>query len=326
MLEWRSNSLAIMAVAAGVLSPCFMPFCVRAGDKIEFSAPCVSLEVPHVVREDSSELSTFKLRAPAQPPIQAEEMAAAEMQASSEFVFISTPEDKDRKRWDTVFTDNGDNDTDADSRYDNLNSGRRPIHGETNRWDMPGEWDPDAGSISDRRRDEAASQENLRGRLEALNKAEKTDYQRDGFYSRRFSDSDEDSSLSRGLYHHSSSGLERMRAGQFVPLYEEARMINEQASQGYSSARPAGTANSLSHDSMLTPGVAGYASERDVARGNSPDETGSASWTYHPAETTIRSQNSDRFARQEPAVSSMVHAKPPPAVLPFPKKPGSVFQ
>ena len=207
MLSWRSNSLAVLALAAGALLPCAMPPSARAGDKIEFSAPGALLEVPQVVRDDKE-----PPKPEMQAPMQAEDMIPEGMQDSSEIVILSTPKEKDVKPWDSAFTDNRDNNTDADSRYDNLDPRQRPGNGATNRWDMPGGWNPDAGSIfSQRRGDEAASQDNLRGRLETANTAGRTDYQKDERYGRHSSDSDEDSALSGGFSHHGSPGLERMR-------------------------------------------------------------------------------------------------------------------
>jgi hypothetical protein len=299
-----------------------MPLSARAGDKIEFSAPSASLEVPRVERIDKEPPKSGM-----QAPMPAVNMFPEEMQVSPEIVIISTPKEKDLKTGDSAFTDNRDNNTDADSRYDNVDSSRRPINGATNRWDMPGGWNPDAESISpERRRDEAASQDDLRTRLEAMNTAGRTNYQKDERYGRRSSDSDEDSAWSRSFFHHGSPGLERMREGRFVPFYEEIKMINEQFSQGYSSARLFSAPNGLPRDSTLPPGAAEYTSQRDVARGNTLDETGGAPRTIHPEETTTVSQNPDVFARKEPPASTPSQVQSRPAILPFPKKPGSVFQ
>jgi len=90
MSSWRSNSLTFLALAAGVLSPCLMPPSARAGDKIEFSAPGASLDVPKVEREDQG---TPK------PEIQASVSGDGiylddNMQASSDVVIISAPKKK----------------------------------------------------------------------------------------------------------------------------------------------------------------------------------------------------------------------------------------
>ncbi len=197
MLSWRSHSLAVLALAAGALSPCAMPPSARAGDKIEFSAPGASLEVPQVVRDDKE-----PPKSEMQTSMQVNDMIPASMLGYSEIVIISTPKEKDVKTWDSAFADDRDDDPDADSRYDNLDSRQRPINGATNWWDMPGGWNPDAGSIfSERRRGEAASRDNLRGRLEAVNTAGRTDYQKDERYGKHSPDSDPDSAWSRDFFH-----------------------------------------------------------------------------------------------------------------------------
>ena len=342
MLSWRSNSLAVLALATGALSPCAMPPSARAGDKIEFSAPSASLEVPQVVRDDTEPPKSER-----QAPMQAEDMMPKRMQASSEIVTISTPEEEDVNTWDSAFTDNRDSNTDADSRYGNLDSRQRPINGSTNRWDMPGGWNPDAGSIfSERRRDEGASRDSLRGRLEAVNTAGRTDYQKDERYGRHSFDSDEDSAWSGSFFHPgltaeetvaqelsawSHSFLHPGLPGSYriqdksMPTYAQMKGINEQLSRAYSSARLSGAADDQPRGSSLSPD-AEYISERNAARGRTPDETAGAPRTIHPAETKTASQNSDKFARQEPPASPPGQVQSRPAILPFPKKPGSVFQ
>ena len=319
----------------------------RAGDKIEFSAPGVPLEVPQVVRDDKE-----PPKSEMQPPMQAEDMVPGSMQRSSEIVIVFTPEEENVNTWDSAFTDDRDNNTDANSRYDNLDSRLRPINGPTNRWDMPGTWNPDAGSISERRRDEAASQDNLHGRSEGVNTAGRTDYQKEERYDRHSFDSDEDPAWSRSFYHYGSPGLERMREGQFVPFYEELsswshgffyhptvnadrkrmkqyyaqmKANSEQASQGSSSERFSSPTDDQPRGSSLSPDSE-YISERNAARGRTLDETPGLPRTIHPAGTKTVSQNPDMFARQQPPASPPGQVQSPPAILPFPKKPGSVFQ
>jgi hypothetical protein len=323
MLTWSSSSLAVLALVAGALSPCAMPSSARAGDKIAFSAPDASLQVPQVERDDK-EPSTSEL----QKSMLAGDLFPTSIQESSEIVIISTPRRNDIKKRDSAFTDDWDNDTDEDSRYDNdnLDPRQRPIKGATNRWNMPGGWNPDAESIySERRSDEAASQDTLRARLEAESIAERADYQRDGRYGRRSSDSDEDPKWSRSVSHHGSSGLERMREGQFVPFYEEIKSMKEQPNPGYSSTRFSSAQDDLQRDSTLSPEAARYASQRGDALGKTPDETVNAPRTIRPAERTTVSQNPDVSERQEPPASPRGQVQSRPAILPFPKKPGSVF-
>jgi hypothetical protein len=348
MLSWRSHSLAVLALAAGALSPCAMPPSARAGDKIEFSAPGASLEIPQVVRDDKE-----PPKPEMQTSMQAADMVPEGIQDSSEIVIISTPKEEDARTWDSAFTDNRDNNANAGIRYDNLDSRQRPINGATNWWDMPGGWNLDAGSIfSERGSDEAASRDGLRGRLEAVTTAGRTDYRKEELYGRHSSDSDEDSAWSRSFPHHGSPGLERMRDGQFVPVYEEVstwyhgvlhsrpasvdrtresqfyaqmKANNEQSSHGYSPERLSSVADNQPRGSSLSPD-AEYISERNAARARTLEETMSAPRTIHFAETNAVSQHPDIFARPDPPASPPGQVQSRPAVLPFPKKPGSVFQ
>jgi hypothetical protein len=342
MLAWHSNSLAVLALAAGALSPCALPPSARAGDKIEFSAPSALLGVPEVVRDDKE-----PPKPEVQAPMRADDMLLESTQDSSEIVIISTPKEKNVKTWGSAFTDNRDNDADEDSGYDNLDSRQRPTKGATNWWEMPGGRDPDAGSIfSERRRDEAASQDSLGGRLEAGNTARRTDYQRVELFGRRSSDLVEESAWSSAffrqalppeetvaqklsawsgsLFHPGSTSFYRAQ-DKSMPTYAQMKAINEQLSRGYPSARLSSAVDNQPRGSSLSPD-AEYLSERDAARGNTPDETVSAPRTFYPAETKTVSQNSDIFARQEPPASPRGQVQSRPAILPFPKKPGSVFQ
>jgi hypothetical protein len=283
-----------------------------------------------------------------QVPMKDPEMTAERMQGSSEIVIISTPKEKDVKTSDSAFTDDLDDTADADSRYDHLDSRQRPISGATNQWNMPGEWNADAGRIaSEGRREEAASRGTLRGRLEEGNRAGRIDYQKDGLYGRHSFDSDEDSAgfrsvlhyglppeetvaqklsaWSRGLLHPGMRPLYRAQ-DKSMPTYAELKAVNEQFSQEKSSARLSGAADDQPRGASLAPDAGGYTWPWDVARSRTPEETMSAPRTFHPAETKIVSQNTDIFARQQPPASPPGQVQSRPAILPFPKKPGSVFQ
>jgi hypothetical protein len=244
---------------------------------------------------------------------------------------------------------------DADSLYDNLDSRPQSINGATNQWEMPGGWKPDAGSIySERRRNEAAGQDSLRTRLEAVNTAEGTDYQKEERYGRRSFDSDEDPAWSSGFFnralpsektmtqrlsawsynllHPGLPGLQQRLQDKIMPSYaamkainEQSKELNEQFSREYSSERLSSASGDQPHGSLLSPD-AEYISERNAARARMSDETVSAPRTILPAETTTVSQNPGVFARQEPPASPRGQVQSRPAILPFPKKPGSVFQ
>ena len=340
---WRSNSLTVLALAAGVLSPCAMPPSARAGDKIEFSAPRASLKVPQVVREDKEPPKSEMPRS-----IQAEDMVPRDMEGASEIVIVSTPEEKDVKTRDSAFTDYLDDNANADSRYDILESRQRPINGATNAWSMPEGWNPDAGSlVSERRNDEAASRDHLRGLLEAASTAGRIDYQNDGLYGRHSSNWDGDSAGSLGLFRYGSPPEETVAQklskwpGSFLhrglpdshgaqdesmPTYAQMQAIKEQLGHGNSSARFSSAADDQPRSSSLSVNPPGYTWQTDALHDRTPDERMSAPRAFYPVETKIVSQNPDIFERQRPPASPPGQVQSPPAILPFPKKPGSVLQ
>jgi hypothetical protein len=301
---------------------------VWAGDKIEFSAPGVSLEVPEAVR-DEKELPKHEIPT----SMQAGDELYDGMQPSSEVVIITTPKEKGTKRRDSSYLDDRDNNTDADSRdadsrYDNLDSTQRSVNTATNRWDAQTEWNPNTGSaFSERRNEEASSQDSLRGRMEALTTTGKADYQRYDLYGRQSSDSDEETAESSSFFHPESTGSERMEEGRYQPFYEQMKAINEQPSQGYSPTSLYTAASDLSRDPSLPPSVAEENLQREFSRGVTPEGMASAPPAYHPPEETRTvSQNNDIYTRPDPPSSPQGDVQSRPAILPFPKKPGSVFQ
>jgi hypothetical protein len=317
MSSWPLNSLVVLALAGGALSPC-----AQAGDKIEFSAPGVSLGIPHVERAADKDSSKFVFQA----SIPGNDVFLDEnVQASSEVVIITSPKRKDAKSWDSSFTDSRDRNSDADNSYDRFDYGQQSIDGATNRWGRQSDRNQDDQStFSNRKSDELSRQGDLRTRLQAEITGRKTDYERNERYGSYYSKSEEDSASSSSFFHHESPGLERMGEGQFMPSYEEMKMLNDQ-SGGYSSVRPAGAEGSLSRRPTEVSGTTGYTFPGDIARGRTLDETAIPPRTYQPETRTV-SQNADLFGPMEPPASPAGQVQSRPAVLPFPKKPGSVFQ
>jgi len=316
-----SNSLAVLALVAGCFAPCASPLTAQGGDKIEFSAPSASLDIPRVQREEKEPAKSAFDRS-----IRPDEAVLAEqMQDSTEVVVITRPKKKTTRIWDSALTDNRDDTADANSREDSLDHTQRPINGATNLWDMDKGWNQNTGHIySERRADDPVKPESLRARLEAMNTARTTYYQKDNRFDRRPSDSDEDSSWSRNLFHHGFLGMGETRE----PFYDDVKPMNAEPSQAYLSVRPSSAADDALRDSKLPPGMVEYNSQVDVLRGKTPEEmlTAPALRPYQPVETKTVSQNPDPYARQQPPASPPGQVQSPPAILPFPRRPGSVFQ
>jgi hypothetical protein len=321
MSSWCSNSRTVLALAGGALSLCLMSPSARAGDKIEFSMPDAALEAPQVEREDKEPVTAASQQVP--DPVD-EVYPAKYEQGSSEVLIVVAPKWKDVKTSDPAFPDDQDDDTDADSRYDNPDSTQRPVNNATTKWDTQRGRNPDAESIfSDRKSDEATSQDSPRGRLEAAEAADKPDYRKDERYGRRTPDANEDSAWSHSFSHHGASHLERMREGQFVPFYQEAQPANEQPN---SSARLPGAADDLRRDYTSPPGGADYHSPTDDLRDRASDESAGGSQRFHYDEARTASQSPDAYSRQKPPPASQSQVQAQPAILPFPKKPGDLLR
>jgi hypothetical protein len=308
-----------------------MPLSARAGDQIEFSAPSSSLAVPHVESADKESLKSS---------LQTSESAAdmvpvVDGDYSSEVVIVSAPKKKNARTGDFDFTDNRNTDTDidadadadADRDYDRLDSKLQPVDDTTNNlWDRHESWDADTGgAFSERRNNEVVSRENRLDRLDEAILAGRTYSQRDERDGRRSPDSDADPAWSRSLFHHDLTGLERMQEGKFISFSDEIQADNEPPSQAYSVSRSFNAENNLQRDDTLFPGLTDYNSQRDRMRDPSQDGL-LAPRTFKPAETRSVNQNSDPYARQEPPPSPPGQVQSRPAILPFPKRPGSVFQ
>jgi len=303
-----------------------MPSLALAGDKIEFSAPGASIELPKVEHDDKGlpKLDEF------QPPVRPDDLLVEDSApSSSEFLIIPGQNKKDAKRSDPAFADGRDNDANpgADGTYDNLVSKRRPATDTTDRWDTRRGQDPDAGSaFSEGKNDKTTGEESLRSRLEMVNTEGRTDYQKDGRYGERSPDSSENTVWTRSLFNHGFTGLERMREGQFVPFYDEVQGANQEAGQGFSTARSSSAADDQLRDSTLSPGVAAYNAQADAVRGKTPDGMTAAPRTIYPVQTQTVTQIPDVYARQEPPASPPGQVQSRPAILPFPKKPGDVLR
>ena len=101
MSFWRCNSLGVLTLAAGIVTPCLLAVSAHAGDKIEFSAPSTTLEVPQVPREKKDNLKTVvdgSLQVDAPTP------AEDAQNATTDVVVFSAPKKKDF-RTDSLYAD-----------------------------------------------------------------------------------------------------------------------------------------------------------------------------------------------------------------------------
>jgi hypothetical protein len=277
-------------------------------------------------------------------------MAPEAMQASPPMVIISTSRQKGLKAWDLDDTDDQDDvypgslRDNPDHRNDSLYSTQQPIDDTTNRWDDPR--DPDFKSIfSERRRDEAAGEDHLPGRLESENAAGRIDYGDDQRYGRHFGDSDGDlkwscrtsedgsqsdgtankdlSAWARSLLHPASDGIDRSLTKQ--QRFTQMGMGDQNPLRGDSLDDSSRFSDRLPPNPALLPGAGAFAGQWGDRDRRTSEEMSREPLHYKDEYTNAMSQYSDLFSRQQPLAPPPIQVQSPPAILPFPKKPGSVF-
>ncbi|MGP8199857.1 MAG: hypothetical protein ACLQU4_10185 [Limisphaerales bacterium] len=342
MLSWSSSSLAVAMVAVGALSPCFMPVSARAGDKIEFSAPSASLEVPQVAREEAP-LPSFNL------PMRTDDRTPEDVRGRTVYV-VTTPRQNGLRAWDSDDTDDqddaypGSGHEDRDRRNDELYSSQRAVYELTNRWDDAR--DRDFESIfSHRRRQETASEGHFGGQAEAEKALGRIDYEADKRYASHFGDSGEDLTWSRQtldgglepeetarkemsawadkILHPASHEIDRTLARQ--QRFTQMRGVNRNSLGEDPSEDSFSVADSLPPGSTLSPATDTFATQWNDKGRRMPEETPRAPLNYKYDYTNTVGQYSDLFSRQQPPASPPGQVQSRPAILPFPKKPGSVF-
>jgi hypothetical protein len=327
----RSNSLAVLALAAGCFAPYAWSQSVPAGDKIEFSTPSVPLAVPQAQSEEK-ELTKASVDASLRPDTSA-------LEVLPEDTVVLIPQKRKSTRTSdssSTFDDNRDNrdirddSTDADGSYGSLDQKLRPVQKATNLWNLSRAWDQDSErNFSDRKNGNPANRDNLHDRLESLNAMGEIDRHRDDPFRRDSSDSTEDTTWSHSFFHHGLSDMDGARDKQIDSFYDDIKAASPAPAlaETYSLPLPSSASDEMLHDSKLPPRMAEYNLQLDAMRGKTPDETPGARLTFQPVETRpVVSQNPDPYARQEPPASPPGQVQARPAILPFPKRPGSVFQ
>lgn len=327
-----SKFLAILALTAGTLQ------FARAGDKIEFSAPTVSLAVPRLEREDPS-VPNSALDAPTPPDAAA--MADA-MQSSQQVVMIPAQRKKDRI-WDSSSRDDRDNlynrdetldDHNRDDDFD-LDSKPQSDKGLTNFWQLGKEWDYDnRRTLSDNRQDGPAGETDLRSRLETLHESMRSEYDRNDRYDRHdpydrnTTDSEQESGWTHSFFQHGFMGMGKSEDSQYNYWSDQTKAIVQQQpveQPAYLRDQLTSAAEDQLRESKLPPGMVEYQAQQDEERGKVRDEPLTLR-RYEPVESRAINAEPNPYARQMPPPSPRGDVQSQPAVLPFPKRPGSVFQ
>jgi hypothetical protein len=224
------------------------------------------------------------------------------------------------------------------SRYSPSTSKERQPSAETNGWNSLSAWresmDEAMGrtmTYSEKARDERAGQNDQGNASLTSMMSGKSDYQRQEYLERQrtqgSSESSDDVSWNRNYFHFGVTGVQKVQEGQYTSLYEQMKLMNEQATKGASPV-------DLSDNNGSVPryGTTGYDSANtfnrtDDAQSRATGQSAAPNYqAYRPAPTPVVSENADKFARQEPPASPEGQVQSRPAILPFPKRPGSVFQ
>ena len=320
-----SNSLAFLALAAGCFATYATPPCALAGDKIEFSVPRAALQVPKVQSDDKETADSAReasLRL---------DTSALELQESSEqVVFFAAPKKKTDKTRDPTSMRDREDTSSEDGTYsdlDGLDDKTRSGRAATNLWDLEHAWKQDPRStFAGRREENPAVQDDLHARLDSLSSLGNNAYKRDERFYRDSPDSLENTTWVRNLFNHGLSGMTGTSEGRTGASHDDVKPASQWVGQTHAFSTPYSAADDLLRDSKLPPGMVEYNLQIDTLRGRTPEETPGARLTFQLPELKPVTQNSDPYARQEPPASPPGQVQSRPAILPFPKRPGSVFQ
>ncbi len=314
----HSYSWAGLALACGC---CLLAPQAGAGDKIEFSSPAIFWGVPQPEAEQKDNktepLSVHLL------PYQSKVLYPVVGQSS---VNISRRRGADKHTWDSSLSP--DSERKDLSGFDRLS----PLDGPeraTNNWGRPNGRNPGfSGGLEPRNNGDPTEPANGAASQDEASKAFGRDENRnEGLFGDRFTDSRGGLPWMRDSDSHGSMALDRLQHGEFVPFSEDFKS-SYGPQPGSSSAGGWRAGMDALHSSSLPPGMSEYsspASSLPVGRegelfgtpGMAPAWDGGASSRPAPRYNPSAEQGWSAGGQQQQA---------PPAVLPFPRKPGDLFQ
>jgi hypothetical protein len=196
--------------------------------------------------------------------------------------------------------------SDRDREYYDLISNGRTSNRATNVWESLSGWNSE-GEIQrpDRQNEEPGTRDDLHSRADSaspingIKTVGMSEYQRQELYERQGVYPNEDPASSRNYFHNGVTGLERIKEGQFVPLYEQMKMMNDQVTAGYSSPQLTIDNGQVQANSTSPYDAESYSGRKNSDRSRTDDHMAYSPRQYHPAEATATSQGVDAFARQQ---------------------------
>lgn len=326
----RSYSLAVFTIAA------FCPWAALAGDKIEFSAPGDSVSVPRVEKVEKGSKEDADSGG---PPINQKILDANQMAYT--VVVVSSPQrDSSHRKSDST-------DPDLDGN-ENGDSGLDSDQASPNREKRVADY---SNIYADRKSEDFTGDASLRDRMEADEKerADRADgYGSDQHYGRVYAVSGQESPWNRDslqrttpqeqsviermstfthdLFHQGNPALEGVTQ-RALGAYDSMKGNNEQNNAEQRLQNQSDRSSALDNAAPGT-GPDGYASQFDDSRRRAGDDAvNNGRLTIIPGEYSSVSLNPDAYVRPEAFKNpERLRVEEPPAVLTFPKRPGSLLK
>ena len=338
MSFWHSGLTAGLALAGGLFSCSLLggekiQFSIAGinSDKIEFTAPTAPIDVPAILKEDRIQ-DKFEYH-PADSPdrlfmednVQAYGVVPDVVVVNPSSKRISRTSDDSLRNLD----DSADTNSDSASSFDRMGPQLPRMDSVTNSWDRRSEFDDNIEtSRYQRRADDATSPENFHSRFDALSSAN-TSESRD-FGERNWrnpnSNSGRNSPWSVSYFHHDWTGFGRSGDSQEWTSYSEMIAAASRAQDPLYPHAPTATVGQDALQNARQPGLDyNNYSARNAA--GAADSAGTALGNFNdPGTTSLSAQNP--YSQPRPRPSSSLNSQPRevPAILPFPKRPGDVFQ
>jgi hypothetical protein len=295
-------------------------------DKIEFSAPTAAIDTPTAVKEDKDLPRLEYHPAPVSDRLFLEDNFHASPPAQ---MVVLTPgrrgDDLDSRDASKRDPDYGY--TKPRNSFDSLLAPRNPgLESFTNHFNDQKDWNTDAAraSMYGNKIDAASREDSFQSRLNPVNTPDRNGIagRRENGDAWRTRNTPEESSWTFTYFHH-DPGFARNHDGEFMPSYTELMAAGQHSASASTPAPSAPVADEAYHNSSRTTGPVDY---QPTARYDAPAATSGLYQTYQTTRPGTLYQNSGTYARQETSGLYSSQAQPPPAILPFPKRPGDVLK
>ena len=214
--------------------------------------------------------------------------------------------------------------------YNSLTMKLRTEDNSTNLWEARGNHDDELGRavFSRDQNEDVTSDDSIRAACRT-DKRSRSDYQPGGHFGRTSDDSKDEPGWMKSVFEGGLSAINDGHDTQTSSFADKIKAMNDQTSQAsmYSRTQPLRVEEDMLGQPKSPYAGTEYTSAWSATKGKTVDET---YYSPLPIQTTIQRpayvpQNPDVYARQEPPPSPAGDVQSRPAILPFPKKPGSVF-